>query len=98
MKRKQLAAAFVGVVAAAIGLLWILQSAGIFQLCPVFCVMDCECLTSGSQFWEARGAIVFIIGIVIAGIGVRRVLKREGMFGTIPKTSLKDLRDHRDRA
>ena len=25
------------------------------------------------------------------------LLKGEGMFGTMPKTSLKDLRDHRDR-
>ena len=24
-------------------------------------------------------------------------LKGKGMFGTMPKTSLKDLRDHRDR-
>ena len=73
MKRKQLAAALVGVIVALLGLLWFLQGAGILRLCPVLCVMDCECLMSGSQFWEAAGAIVFIIGIMIVGVSVRRV-------------------------
>lgn len=73
MKRKQLAAALVGVIVALLGLLWLLQGAAILQLCPVLCVMDCECVTSGSQFWEATGAIAFIIGIMIVGVSVRRV-------------------------
>ena len=73
MKRKQLAAALVGVIVALLGLLWFLQDAGILRLCPVLCVMDCECLMSGSQFWEATGAIVTIVGILIVGVSVRRV-------------------------
>jgi hypothetical protein len=48
-------------------------------MCPVFCVTDCECLTSGSPFWEATGAIVFIIGIIIIGVSVRGV-ETEWMF------------------
>ena len=73
MKRKQLAASLVGVIVALLGLLWFLQGAGILRLCPVLCITDCGCVTSGSQFWEATGAIAFIIGITIVGVGVRRV-------------------------
>ena len=70
---KKLAAALVGIIVALLGLVWFLQGAGILHLCPVLCVMDCECVTSGSQFWEAAGAIAFIIGIIIVGVSVRRV-------------------------
>ena len=72
MKRKQLAAALVGVIMALLGLLWLLQGAAIVQLCPVLCFVDCECVTSGSPFWEATGAISFIIGIMIVGVSFRR--------------------------
>ncbi len=75
MKRKQFMAILVGVIVALLGLLWFLQGAGIIQMCPVLCVMDCKCITGGSPFWEAAGAIVFIIGIVIIGLSVRRVGK-----------------------
>jgi hypothetical protein len=75
MKRKQLMAALVGIIVALLGLLWFLQGAGIIRMCPVLCVMDCECITGGSLFWEATGAIAFIIGIVIIGLSVRRVGK-----------------------
>ncbi len=73
MKRKQLAAALVGVIVALLGLLWFLQGAGILLLCPVLCFVDCECVTGGSPFWEAVGAIAFIIGIIIVGVSVGRV-------------------------
>lgn len=73
MKRKQLMAALVGAIAVLLGLLWFLQGAGIIQMCPVLCFMDCACIKGGSLFWEAAGAIAFIIGIVIIGLSVRRV-------------------------
>jgi hypothetical protein len=71
--RSQVAAAIVGVIVALLGLLWFLQGAGILLLCPVLCFVDCECVTGGSQFWEATGAIAFIIGIMVVGASVRRV-------------------------
>jgi hypothetical protein len=37
------------------------------------------------------------ISEAINAILAQALLKGEGMFGTMPKTSLKDLRDHRDR-
>lgn len=73
MKRKRLAAAVVGVIVALLGLLWFLQGAGILLLCPVLCFVDCECVMSGSPFWEAAGAIAFVIGITILGVSVRRL-------------------------
>jgi len=72
MKLKRLAAAVVGVIALFLGLLWFLQGAGILELCPVLCFADCECITGGSQFWEAAGAITFIAGILIVGVSMRR--------------------------
>jgi hypothetical protein len=67
-KRKQLAAGLVGVIVALLGLLWFLQGTGILLLCPVLCFVDCECVMGGSLFWEAVGAIAFIIGIIIVGV------------------------------
>lgn len=72
-KRKQLMAVLAGVIVALLGFLWFLQGAGIIQVCPVLCFMDCECVTGGSLFWEVAGAIAFIIGIVIIGLSVRGV-------------------------
>lgn len=37
------------------------------------------------------------ISEAINAILAEALLKGEGMFGTMPRTSLKDLRDHRDR-
>ena len=71
MKRKLLAAALVGVIMALLGLMWFLQGAGILLLCPVLCVMDCECVTGGSPFWEAAGPITSVIGIVIIIVSIR---------------------------
>lgn len=73
MKRKQLTVALVGVITTLLGLLWLLQGAGILRVCPVLCFVDCECITGGSEFWEAAGAIAFIVGIMIVGISVRHV-------------------------
>ena len=53
------------VVVVFVGLLWLLQGAAIIHICPVLCVADCECIKSGSQFWEITGAITFIIGVTI---------------------------------
>ena len=72
---KQLAAVLVGSFVALLGLLWFLQGAAVLHICPVLCVSNCECITSGSQFWEGAGAIALIIGITIIGAGVRLARK-----------------------
>jgi hypothetical protein len=65
MKRKQLVLVLAGSFVVFLGLLWLLQGAAIIQICPVLCVANCECINSGSQFWEIAGAITFIIGVTI---------------------------------
>ena len=70
MKRKFLVTALVGIIVTLLGLLWFLQGTGFLELCPVLCFADCDCIRGGSPFWEAAGAITFIIGLVIIGISV----------------------------
>ena len=70
---KQLAIPLAGVILALFGLLWFLQGIAILTLCPVLCVADCECVTSGSPFWEVIGAITFIIGIAIIFVSLKRI-------------------------
>ena len=72
MKRKQLAVALVGSFVALLGLLWFLQGAAILRLCSVLCVANCECVTSGSEFWEEVGVITLIGGITIISVVVWR--------------------------
>jgi anaerobic C4-dicarboxylate transporter len=69
---KQVVAAVVGVILLLLGLLWFLQGAAIVRLCPLLCFVDCECVMSGSVFWEGVGAIVFIVGVTIMGVIVKR--------------------------
>jgi uncharacterized membrane protein len=71
MKRRQLLIAVVGLFMA-LGLLWFLQGAAVLRICPVVCISNCECVTGGSQFWEAVGAIALIVGITIIILLVRR--------------------------
>lgn len=63
MKRRQLVAAFVGVIVALLGLVWFLQGASVLP----------GSVMSGSLFWEVAGAIAFLVGIVIVAISVRHV-------------------------
>jgi hypothetical protein len=56
-------AALLGVIVALLGLVWLLQGASVLP----------GSVMSGSQFWEVAGAIVFIVGIVIVAVSVRRV-------------------------
>ncbi len=68
---KKFVVAFVGVIVTLLGLLWFLQGADIVHLDPILCFSNCEVITGGSQFWEATGAIAFIIGIIIIGVSLR---------------------------
>jgi hypothetical protein len=72
MNLKRIVGANVGIILAMLGLLWLLQGAGLLRLCPVLCFADCECVTGGSLFWEIVGAITFTIGVILAWVSVRR--------------------------
>ena len=62
---KHIAVAFIGLILAALGLIWFLQGIAILNVCPILCFADCECITGGSMFWEIAGIIALIIGITI---------------------------------
>ncbi len=81
MKIKLIAGVLIGAFFALLGLLWFLQGVGLLQVCPVACVGSCECITGGSIFWAAAGAIVFI-----AGVGIVMVSRKR--FGTSPEPKL----------
>lgn len=53
MKRK--AFSVVGIIVAVLGLIWLLQGAGVLS----------GSVMTGSEFWEVVGAITFIVGLVI---------------------------------
>ena len=52
----------IGAIIALIGLVWFLQGASILP----------GSVMTGSQFWEIAGALTFIVGIVISGIGLKK--------------------------
>jgi len=73
MELRKIAASLLGVVIALLGLLWLLQGAGLMVICPpLLCFADCECIAGASPAWAAFGAAAFIIGAAIAGISIRK--------------------------
>ena len=70
---KQGVLTLIGLILAALGLLWFLQGIAILNVCPVLCFADCECITAGSSFWEVVGGIALIIGIAIICLSLKRL-------------------------
>jgi hypothetical protein len=81
MEIKKFVGVVIGAFFALLGLLWFVQGVGLLQVCPVVCVRECECLTGSSLFWAVAGALLFIVGIAIAVVSMRR-------FGTSSKSEL----------
>lgn len=53
---------FVGLVAALLGALWLLQGLGIVQMRPILCFANCDPLQGSSATWAIIGAAVFAAG------------------------------------
>lgn len=53
---------FVGLVAALLGALWLLQGLGIVQMRPILCFANCDPLQGPSATWAIIGAAVFATG------------------------------------
>jgi hypothetical protein len=70
---KHAALTFIGLILAALGLLWFLQGIAILNVCPVLCFADCECIRGGSSFWEVLGGIALIMGIAIVCLSLKRL-------------------------
>ena len=71
MNKKSVIISILGIILASFGLLWFLQGAGVVHIKPILCVSNCEELKGQSLQWVIFGAAFFVVGIVIARIGVR---------------------------
>ena len=66
-----------GVGAAALGLLWFLQGAGLVHLRPILCVSNCKPVAGTSLSWLVVGVIALMVGLALVAAGLRHV-KRQG--------------------
>ncbi len=72
MNGRGLTSILLGVVSMLLGLLWLLQGADLLQVRPILCAANCKPLEGGSIRWMTAGALVFIIGLLAIGAGLRR--------------------------
>ena len=79
---KRLALALCGSVFCLLGALWLLQGADLIRIRPLLCFADCAQITGGSRFWEAVGASVLGLGILVLGISLRN--KTSSIRRTLP--------------
>lgn len=56
-----------------LGLLWLLQGAGIVHIKPILCAANCEPIEGTSLLWQIIGTIVFLAGTTIIGLCMKRV-------------------------
>ena len=64
----------VGVLAMALGLLWLLQGLDLIHLRPILCVANCEPMEGGSATWAIVGLVTATAGAwgVFHGFMARR--------------------------
>lgn len=69
------AAPLIGLIAAALGGLWLLQGLGVVHLRPILCFADCVPVQGRSAIWAVIGAMMLIAGCGIVVWSVRRRLR-----------------------
>jgi len=74
---RRVAALVLGVLIASLGLFWFLQGAGAVHVRPLLCVSHCEPIQGKSTPWQVIGAVTFVVGAVVAGLAVRRLVDSE---------------------
>lgn len=52
----------IGLIAASLGMLWLLQGLGIVHLRPILCFADCAPVQGPSTLWAVIGALLFAAG------------------------------------
>jgi hypothetical protein len=62
----------VGVIALALGLLWLLQGLGLVHLRPILCVANCEEVQGRSITWAIVGFVTAAFGAWDVIYGIRR--------------------------
>lgn len=65
-------ALILGVIAALLGGLWLVQGLGLVRIDPVACVGDCTPLEGPSLQWTVIGALVLAAGLFGIFYGLRR--------------------------
>jgi len=68
----KIVALILGVCAALLGGLWLLQGLGVVQIEPVACIAECETLDAPSLQWALIGAVVLAAGLGGVIYGLRR--------------------------
>ena len=53
----------IGLVAALLGGLWLVQGLSLVTIQPILCVADCETLEGPSPGWAAAGAVLLLAGL-----------------------------------
>jgi len=64
--------ATIGVLAASLGGLWLLQGIGIVNIEPIICVAECRAIQGPSFVWTAVGFLAFMAGAVMVFRSLRR--------------------------
>jgi hypothetical protein len=64
--------AIVGLAAALLGCLWLLQGTGVVVMEPIACLGECTALTGPDANWAAAGGALMLAGIAIAWWSLRR--------------------------
>ena len=62
----------VGIVAIALGGLWLAQGLGLVTIAPILCVADCEPLEGPSTGWAVAGAALVLVGLFTTWWALRR--------------------------
>ncbi len=65
--------AVVGVVAALLGGLWLLQGTGLVVMDPIACVGACEALTGPHAGWALAGLALLLAGLGLVWWALRRM-------------------------
>jgi hypothetical protein len=73
MKIGHIALLIIGVIAASLGILWFLQGSDLVHIKPILCFANCQPLVGKSPQWQYTGVITFIIGVVLAGVALKRI-------------------------
>ncbi len=53
-----------GLLAAAVGGLWLLQGIGVVHLRPILCFAECDELQGRSTAWALVGILMLVVGVV----------------------------------
>jgi len=71
MSFRGLARIVFGVALSLLGLLWLLQGADLVHIRPILCVANCKPLEGGSAGWMTAGALLLVVGSLVAASGIR---------------------------